>query len=67
MRLQEKGVTATIEKHGICPASCYSWKKKYEARGEEWGRHEKVPARFVGGRYMSKVADYILLIMDAFG
>ncbi|KKM89304.1 hypothetical protein LCGC14_1250000 [marine sediment metagenome] len=26
----EHGVTATLEKHGIYPATFYSWKKKYD-------------------------------------
>jgi len=26
----EQGVTATLEKHGIYPATFYSWKKKYD-------------------------------------
>ncbi|HLW09241.1 MAG TPA: transposase [Fermentimonas sp.] len=27
-------VTTTLEKHGIYPASYYSWKKKFESMGE---------------------------------
>jgi putative transposase len=29
----EQGVTATLEKQGIYPASYYSWKKKFEQMG----------------------------------
>ncbi len=31
----EQGVTKTLEKHGIFPATYYSWKKKLESMGEE--------------------------------
>ena len=36
---QENGVTATLDKHGIYPATYYSWKKKYEEMGEAGFRH----------------------------
>lgn len=29
------GVKATLEKYGIYPATCYSWKSKMETMGEE--------------------------------
>ena len=35
----EQGVTITLEKHGIYPATFYSWKKKFETMGEEGFRH----------------------------
>jgi putative transposase len=31
----EQGVTITLEKYGIYPATYYSWKKKFESMGEE--------------------------------
>ena len=31
----EQGVTKTLEKHGIYPATFYSWKEKLESMGEE--------------------------------
>jgi len=37
--VSEKGITITLEKHGIYPASYYSWKKKYETMGEAGFRH----------------------------
>ena len=37
------GVTATLEKHGIYAASFYSWKKKFEAMGEEGFSHGMTP------------------------
>jgi len=33
------GVTSTLEKQGIYPASFYSWKKKFETMGEEGFNH----------------------------
>ncbi len=40
----EQGVTATLEKHGIYPATFYSWKKKFETMGETGFRHGMTPA-----------------------
>ncbi len=31
----EQGVTKTLEKHGIYPATFYSWKEKLSSMGEE--------------------------------
>jgi putative transposase len=39
----EKGIKITLEKHGIYPASYYSWKKKYETMGEAGFRHGMTP------------------------
>ena len=39
----EKGVTVTLEKHGIYPATYYSWKKKFEQMGEAGFRHGITP------------------------
>lgn len=36
---QEVGVKTALEKHGIYPATYYSWKKKYEEMGEAGFRH----------------------------
>jgi len=41
--VSEKGITITLEKHGIYPASYYSWKKKYETMGEAGFRHGMTP------------------------
>ena len=41
---QEKGVTDTLSKHGIFPATYYSWKRKYEEMGESGFRHGMTPA-----------------------
>jgi len=39
----EQGVKYTIAKHGIYPATYYSWKKKFEIMGEAGGRHGMTP------------------------
>ncbi len=41
---EEKGVKITLEKHGIYPATYYSWKNKYEEMGELGFRHGMTPA-----------------------
>ena len=41
---EEKGVKCTLEKHGIYPATYYSWKNKYEEMGELGFRHGMTPA-----------------------
>lgn len=40
----EKGVKFTLDKHGIFPATYYSWKKKFEEMGEAGFRHGITPA-----------------------
>lgn len=35
----ESGVNATLEKHGIYPATYYSWRKKFKEMGEEGLQH----------------------------
>jgi putative transposase len=35
----EQGVKLTLDKHGLFPATFYSWKKKFEQMGEEGFRH----------------------------
>lgn len=37
------GVTATLAKHSLYPATFYSWRKKYETMGEEGFRHGMTP------------------------
>lgn len=39
------GVTATLEKYGIYPATYYSWRKKYDTMGEAGFRHGMTPAQ----------------------
>jgi len=40
---QENGVNETLSKHGIYPATYYSWKRKYEEMGEAGFRHGMTP------------------------
>lgn len=39
------GVKVTLEKHGLYPATFYSWRKKYDQMGEEGFRHGITPAQ----------------------
>lgn len=50
----EKGVTATIEKYGIYPASYYSWKKKLDQMGEEGLQHGMTPEHLKRIRQLEK-------------
>lgn len=40
----EMGVKAACEKHGVFPASYYSWKKKLQEMGMEGLKHGMTPA-----------------------
>lgn len=50
----EQGVTNTLEKHGIYPATFYSWKKKFETMGEEGFRHGMTPEHLKEIRRLEK-------------
>lgn len=39
----ENGVTVTLEKHGIFPATYYQWKKKLDTMGVEGFNHGMTP------------------------
>lgn len=39
----QNGVTLTLEKYGIYPATYYTWKQKYEDMGEDGFRHGMTP------------------------
>jgi len=39
----EKGITTTLEKYGIYPATYYSWKKKFDEMGVDGFRHGMTP------------------------
>jgi putative transposase len=41
----DQGVNVTLEKHGVYPATFYSWKKKFDSMGEEGFRHGITPAQ----------------------
>jgi len=49
-----KGVKITLEKHGIYPATFYSWRKKYDQMGEEGFRHGITPAQLKEIRRLEK-------------
>lgn len=52
--VSEKGLKATIEKHGIYPASYYSWKKKLDDMGEEGFTHGITPSQLKQIRVLEK-------------
>ena len=45
------GVQVTLDKHGVYPASYYSWKKKMEEMGEEGFHHGMSP------RHLKRIRD----------
>ncbi|HHH52356.1 MAG TPA: transposase [Bacteroidetes bacterium] len=51
---ETQGVKITLEKHGIYPATYYSWKKKYEEMGEMGFRHGMTPAHIKEIRRLEK-------------
>ena len=50
----EKGVSITLEKHGIYPATFYLWKNKYETMGEVGLGHGMTPAHLKEIRRLEK-------------
>jgi len=50
----EQGVTKTLEKHGIFPATYYSWKKKLATMGEEGLNHGMTKAHLKRIRKLEK-------------
>ncbi len=48
------GVKATLSKHGLYPATFYSWRKKHEQMGEEGFRHGMTPAHLKEIRRLEK-------------
>ena len=50
----EQGVTPTLERHGVYPASYYSWKQKYEQMGEEGFHHGMTPKHLKRIRELEK-------------
>lgn len=55
----EQGVTATLEKHGIYPATFYSWKNKFEIIGEQGFRHGMTPAHLKEIKRLEKENDLL--------
>lgn len=50
----EKGVKVTLAKHGVYPATYYSWKKKFESMGEDGFRHGITKAKLKEMRRLEK-------------
>ncbi len=50
----EQGVAPTLERHGVYPASYYSWKRKYEQMGEEGFHHGMTPKHLKRIRELEK-------------
>ena len=48
------GVTTTLEKFGIYPATYYSWRKKYETMGEAGFQHGMTPPQLKKIRRLEK-------------
>ena len=53
----EQGVKNTLEKHGIYPATFYSWKKKFETMAEAGFRHGMTPAQLKEIKRLEKEND----------
>ena len=50
----ENGISQTLDKYGIYPASYYSWKKKLEEMGEEGFHHGMTPQHLKRIRELEK-------------
>ena len=59
----EQGITATIEKYGIYPASLYSWKKKLTQMGEEGFQHGMTPQHLKRIRQLEKENNMLKLLL----
>ena len=52
--VQEHGVKITLDKHGIYPATYYSWRRKYEEMGDAGFRHGMTKERLKEIRRLEK-------------
>lgn len=50
----EQGVTVTLEKYGVYPATYYTWKRKYDSMGAEGLRHGITPDQLKEIRRLEK-------------
>ena len=50
----EQGVTATLKKYGIYPATYYGWRKKFESMGEKGLLHSMTPKQLKEIRRLEK-------------
>ena len=57
------GVTVTLDKHGIYPASYYSWKNKYDQMGEEGFCHGMTPQHLKRIRDLEKENSALKLLL----
>ena len=57
------GVTLTLEKYGIYPATYYSWRKKYDTMGEAGFRHGMTPAHLKENKRLSKENDMLKTLL----
>jgi len=55
----DQGVKTTLAKHGIYPATFYSWKKKFETMGEEGFRHGITPKHIKEIKRLEKENDLL--------
>jgi putative transposase len=51
---KKHGVQPTLDKHGLYPATFYSWKKKMESMGDEGLSHGMTPAHLKEIRRLEK-------------
>lgn len=56
---QKHGVQATLDKHGIYPATYYNWKKKHESMGEAGFRHGMTPEHLKEIKRLEKENDLL--------
>jgi putative transposase len=56
---ESNGVQVTLDKHGVYPATFYSWKKKYDSMGEEGFGHGMTPAHLKEIKRLEKENDLL--------
>ena len=59
----KNGVTLTLEKYGLYPATYYTWKKKYESMGEIGFRHGMTPEHLKEIKRLEKENDLLKKIL----
>ena len=60
---QKNGVSLTLDKYGVYPATYYSWKKKYETMGDSGFRHGMTPAHLKEIRRLEKENELLKKIL----
>ena len=58
-----EGVKTTLDKHGVYPATYYSWKKKFDSMGEAGFRHGMTPAHLKEIKRLEKENEQLKLIL----